>query len=276
MNKVSNVFIYKKGDGSYDKGDDRSRQTAETLVQKLNAAGISVSAEYNPSVDMIICVGGDGTFLHMLMDCGYPTVPVAGVNTGHLGFFQEFMPEDLDQLVEICLTGECSIQKNRLLSATVWSDSPVPQNYLALNDFVIRSGSCSTIHLNLTIGSSFIERFSGDGILISTPAGSTAYNYSLGGSIVDPRVNMIQVTPMAPMNSKAFRSFTSSVLLPPDMEVNIYPDEDYKDNVLLAIDGVEYRFAQMENVVVRYSPIEISLVRLANYDFWGKVKSKFL
>ena len=269
MNKANNVFIY-------EKGDERSRQTAALLVEKLAKAGIGVASEYGPSVDMIICVGGDGTFLHMLMSCGYPQVPVAGVNTGHLGFFQEFMPEDLDELVDVCLTGECSIQKNRLLSATVWSDGPVPQNYFALNDFVIRRGNSSTVHLNLTIGSSFIERFSGDGILISTAAGSTAYNYSLGGSIVDPRVNMIQVTPMAPMNSRAFRSFTSSVLLPPDMEVNIYPDEDYKSNVLLMIDGVEYRFDQLENVVVRYSPIEISLVRLAGYDFWGKVKSKFL
>lgn len=269
MKKANKIYIFTKG-------DERSEQTALLLIAKLEGAGLIVLPEYSDEADMIICVGGDGTFLRMLVNCGYPQVPVAGVNTGHLGFFQEFMPEDLDELVRVCLTGDCSIQKNRLLEVTVWADGPVPQKYYALNDFVIRSGSGSTVHLNLTIGNSFIERFSGDGILISTPAGSTAYNYSLGGSIVDPRVNMIQLTPMAPMNSKAFRSFTSSVLLPPDMEVNLFPDDDYRSNILLMIDGVLYRFDQLENVIVHYSPIEISLVRLANYDFWGKVKSKFL
>ena len=269
MKKASKIYIYTKG-------DERSEYTGSLLTAKLEGAGLCVLPEFSDEADMIICVGGDGTFLRMLVNCGYPQIPVAGVNTGHLGFFQEFMPEDLDQLVNVCLTGECSIQKNRLLEAFVMADEPEPLKFYALNEFVIRSSRGSTVHLNLSIGSSFIERFSGDGILISTPAGSTAYNYSLGGSIVDPRVNMIQVTPMAPMNSRAFRSFTSSVLLPPDMEVRLFPDDDYRDSILLLIDGVEYRFEKLENVSVRYSPVEISLVRLANYDFWGKVKSKFL
>ena len=87
---------------------------------------------------------------------------------------------------------------------------------------------------------------------------------------------MIQVTPMAPMNSKAFRSFTSSVILPPDMAVSIYPDPDYRNNVLIMVDGVEHLFDNVEDVIVSYSPVEVSLVRLAGYDFWGKVMSKFL
>ena len=269
MDKANRIYIYTKG-------DERSEHTAALLTAKLEGAGLCVFSEYCDETDMIICVGGDGTFLRMIADCSYPLVPIAGVNTGHLGFFQEFMPEDLDELVGVCLTGKCSIQKNRLLEASVTADGPDPLTFYALNEFVVRSSRGSTVHLNLSIGSSFIERFSGDGILISTPAGSTAYNYSLGGSIVDPRVNMIQVTPMAPMNSRAFRSFTSSVLLPPDMEVHLFPDDDYKGNILLLVDGVEYRFEELDNVSVRYSPIEISLVRLANYDFWGKVKSKFL
>ncbi|HPX70816.1 MAG TPA: NAD(+)/NADH kinase [Bacillota bacterium] len=269
MDGAKSIFIY-------EKGDQRSAQTAALLRQKLRDAGIAVRDSFGEDVDMIICVGGDGTFLHMLMDCAYPPVPVAGVNTGHLGFFQEFMPDDLDELVRVCLTGDCSIQKHRLLSARIKMGGGEEIEYFALNDFVIRRSNGSVIHLNLNIGSSFIERFSGDGMLVSTAAGSTAYNYSLGGSIVDPRVNMIQVTPMAPMNSKAFRSFTSSVILPPDMAVSIYPDPDYRNNVLIMVDGVEHLFDNVEDVIVSYSPVEVSLVRLAGYDFWGKVMSKFL
>ena len=88
----------------------------------------------------------------------------------------------------------------------------------------IKGSDSYSIHLNISIGGSFIERFSGDGLLIATPAGSTAYNYSLGGSIVDPRLKILQVTPIAPMNTTAYRSFTSSILLPSDLSLGVVPD----------------------------------------------------
>jgi len=269
MKQASRVFIYAKEDA-------RSQTAAAAIESKLRERSINVVHQYSSAVDFIISVGGDGTYLRMLVDCDYPEVPIAGINTGHLGFFQEFLPDNLDALADICAGGEYSIQKQKLLSAEVRCDSPVPQHYLAVNDIVIKRQTGSVIHLNLSIGSSFIERFSGDGLIISTSAGSTAYNYSLGGSIVDPRVAMLQITPIAPMNTTAFRSFTSSLILPPDMGVDIYPDPEYKDDVLLSIDGADHRFSSMENVRIQYCEKEVSLVRLANYDFWGKVKSKFL
>ena len=132
-------------------------------------------------------------------------------------------------------------------------------------------------HFNISIGGSFIERFSGDGLLISTPAGSTAYNYSLGGSIVDPRLRLLQATPIAPMNTTAYRSFTSSILLPPDLSLGIVPDSyGEKSAITVAYDGFGKLIEKADNIEISLSDKTVELMRFKDYDFWTKVKSKFL
>ena len=133
------------------------------------------------------------------------------------------------------------------------------------------------MHFDISIGGSFIERFSGDGLLVSTPAGSTAYNYSLGGSIVDPRLRLLQATPIAPMNTTAYRSFTSSILLPPDLSMEVKPvDNSSKVKITIAFDGFSKFFDNVSNIEVSLSETNVKLLTLESYDFWSKVKSKFL
>ena len=122
----------------------------------------------------------------------------------------------------------------------------------------------------------FAERFSGDGILVPTPAGSTAYNYSLGGSIVDPRLNLLQVTPLAPMNTTAYRSFTSSIILPPDLSIRINPEYSGEEGLLIVPDSMEHLHEGVEEIYLEFSSFIVKLLRFENYDFWSKVKSKFL
>ena len=141
---------------------------------------------------------------------------------------------------------------------------------------LLRGEGSRSIHLNISIGESFIERFSGDGILVSTPAGSTAYNYSLGGSIIDPRLSILQITPIAPMNTTAYRSFTSSVVLPKELSVRIHPEYLKETGLMVVMDGMEYHHTDIKEVRVGFSETIVKLVRFANYDFWNKVKTKFL
>ena len=148
--------------------------------------------------------------------------------------------------------------------------------YKGLNEILIKGEMSRTIHLNLSIGDSFIERFSGDGILVATPAGSTAYNYSLGGSIVDPRLSLLQVTPIAPMNTTAYRSFTSSIIVPPDKSIRINPESSGNQGLLIVSDGLEYLHEGVEEICMEFSDTIVKLLRFENYDFWSKVKSKFL
>ncbi len=131
------------------------------------------------------------------------------------------------------------------------------------------------MHFGIAIDGKPLERFSGDGILVATSSGSTAYNYSLGGSIVDPRLDLLQVTPIAPMNTTAYRSFTSSILLPAEVSLEIYPV--YDDNrIFILNDGKETGYSNVKDVKVEVSDTMVHLMRFKNYDFWNKVKTKFL
>jgi len=252
-----------------------SKETRKLLKRKLENSDFIVPREFDPNAELIICIGGDGSFLETLHRFDFPNIPFIGINTGHLGFFQELHPDGLDEFIFKYKQGKYEIQHLKTVKAevTVGSESFV---YKGLNEILIKGEMSRAIHLNISIGDSFIERFSGDGILVSTPAGSTAYNYSLGGSIVDPRLNLLQVAPIAPMNTTAYRSFTSSLILPPDLSIRINPEYNGDPGLLIVPDGMEYLHHSPEELYLEFSESIVKILRFENYDFWNKVKSKFL
>lgn len=253
----------------------KSKETEKLLISKLQAAGFTVSEEFSRDAELIVCVGGDGALLRTLRSFDFPQIPIIGVNTGHLGFFQEIMPDQLDTFVSAYENNNFVIQQMKVVQAEVETKKQNTKLH-GLNEIVIKADKSRPIHLNLSFGNNFVERFSGDGILVATPAGSTAYNYALGGCIVDPRLDLLQVTPMAPMNTTAFRSFTSSVLVPPDICVNIVPEFTFENSLRLVADGKEYNFEDITGIRVCFSDKKVNLLRLEGYDFWNKVKTKFL
>lgn len=255
-------------------GTDISKKVKDMLAKKLDKSGYFVAGKVEENTELIVCIGGDGSFLEAIHKFEFPHVPFIGINTGHLGFFQEILPEQLDDFIFNYGQGKYSLQPLSTVKAVVTADG-VETELRALNEIVIKSDNSHSIHLNMSIGGSFIERFSGDGILIATPAGSTGYNYSLGGSIVDPRLKLLQVTPIAPMNTTAYRSFTSSILLPPDMEIGIVPD-DSRAGIILATDSMEYKYDKVDEINVSLAGTFVNLLRFEKYDFWNKVKTKFL
>ena len=252
-----------------------SKKTAPPLCAKLSENGFSVIHEFSPDSELIVCIGGDGAFLTAVRTYGFPHVPFVGINTGHLGFFQEIFPGQIDSFIKNYKSGKYHVQPLTAVKAgIVLADSAV--EHVGLNEIIIKGGGSYSIHLNISIGGSFIERFSGDGILVATPAGSTAHNYSLGGSIVDPRLNLLQVTPIAPMNTTAYRSFTSSILLPSDLSLCITPGNEVGNNIIISADGVEYSYDKIKLIDISFADTVINLIRLESYDFWSKVKNKFL
>ena len=252
-----------------------SKDTKKLLKRKLEKSDFIVPKEFDPTAELVICIGGDGSFLETLHRYEFPDIPFIGINTGHLGFFQELNPDGLDEFIFKYKQGKYAIQHLKTVNAYVTVDHE-RFHYKGLNEILIKGEMSRTIHLNLSIGDSFIERFSGDGILVATPAGSTAYNYSLGGSIVDPRLSLLQVTPIAPMNTTAYRSFTSSIIVPPDMSIRINPESSGTQGLLIVSDGLEYLHEGVEEIYMEFSETIVKLLRFENYDFWSKVKSKFL
>ena len=254
---------------------ERSTDVELVLMQKLKERGYKVSEGYDEDAELLICIGGDGAFLRTMHLCNFPETPIVGINTGHLGFFQEIWPKDFDTFIEDYERGNYTIQKLGTVTGIATDKDGNSFVHTGLNEIAITGSKSYSIHFDLSIGGKPIERFSGDGILVATSAGSTAYNYSVGGSIVDPRLNLLQVTPIAPMNTTAFRSFTSSILLPSDLTLGIVPEESEKV-IYITNDGIGTGYADLREIEVKTSDRSVNLVRFSDYDFWSKVKDKFL
>lgn len=265
--KIINVFA---------KDDQISEETSVLLRHKLAKAGFEIPQQFDPEADLIICIGGDGSLLHNLHQYNFPDIPFVGINTGHLGFFQDVSPDQLDEFIFNYKHGKFSLQEYKTLNAEIRSEDGTVSHHTALNEVVIRGDISRIIHLDITIGDQYVERCSGDGVLVATPAGSTAYNYSLGGAIVDPQLTLMQITPIAPMNTTAYRSFTSSVLVPPNLVLHIHPEVTTNHGIQIATDGVYFPYLGIDEIIIKFSEQGVKLLRFENYDFWSKVKSKLL
>lgn len=259
----------------FTNGSQFSLETQSDLTKKLVDRGYTVTREYSHDAELIVCIGGDGSLLETVHSCDFPECPIIGINTGHLGFFQELSPDGMDQFISDYENGEYSIQHLATVAAEVDTQDGRSNQHIGLNEIVIKGRQPYAIHLQICIDGVSIEKFNGDGILVATSAGSTAYNYSLGGSIVDPRLKLLQVTPIAPMNTTAYRSFTSSILLPSDLSIGIVPEED-DNKIFIVNDGIETGYSRVSGITITASEKTVKLLRFKDYDFWDKIKSKFL
>ncbi|MDR1778162.1 MAG: NAD(+)/NADH kinase [Clostridiales Family XIII bacterium] len=259
-----------------DNGHEISKKIYRELKQKLENNGFTVNAQFNREADLTICIGGDGALLRMLEENNFPTKPpVVGINTGHLGFFQELDVKDVDEFIFKYKSDQFVQQIYR----TVYADISTEKETIrlkALNEIVFRGAESHMARLNIFIGESFIEKFVGDGISISTPAGSTAYNYALGGPIVDPRLDLLLVTPIAPLNTTAYRSFTSSIVLPPDLAFAAFPEYPLSRKLLITADGKQLNMEGIRKIRAGFNDEPITLLRFKDYDFWRTVKGKLL
>lgn len=254
---------------------NKSIETKNILVEKLKNAGYSISENIESNTELIISIGGDGSFLNTIYKFNFSEIPIIAINTGHLGFFAELSPNKIDKFIEAYINKEYFIQQLHTLEASICTKEKSIK-ISAINEIVVKNVQSRTVHLDLQVDGIKIEHFSGDGMLISTPIGSTAYNYSAGGSIVDPKLDLFQLTPIAPMNTNVYRSFTSSIILPTTSVISISPEYDFENSILIVVDGKQHKFTQIEEVRIYKSNYKLNLLRLSGYEFWNRVSEKFL
>ncbi|MBM7614885.1 NAD(+)/NADH kinase [Alkaliphilus hydrothermalis] len=265
-NKVINI-IHNNAKFSID--------TASYVKKKFIQMGYEVTDVFDFTADLVVCIGGDGSLLRMLHTYQFPDIPVVGINTGHLGFLVEINPDEIDDFLDRYHAGEYFIEEINPIEAVICTRTDCI-NAFALNEIVIKGDLSRTVHLDLSVNDQLIQRFSGDGILCATSTGSTAYNYSIGGSIVDPSLQVIQVSPLAPINTNAYRSFTSSVILPSNATIKVNPEYRFEDSIVIVSDGMEHRHNGIVEVSLKLSSLNIKMLRLKGFEFWSKVKEKFL
>lgn len=252
-----------------------SRRTTSKLIQLLLDSGYTPTTIFNPSAELTVCIGGDGSFIKAVHRNNFAQMPFVGINTGHLGFYQEINPEHLEEFVTAYKSGKYVIDELKLIGAEVFTQNK-SIILTAINEIVVKAQNSKIIHLNVFINRNHLEKFSGDGLLVSTPSGSTAYNFSNNGAILHPSLNAYELTPIAPVNSVAFRSLPSSIVIPGTYIVSIVPEKRYASSNLIIVDGEEYNFKGLKKINFRMSNRTIKKLTFENESYWDNLKSKFL
>lgn len=226
-------------------------------------------------VDLLLTLGGDGTLLRGARLVAEREVPVLGINLGHLGFLTSVAEEDFEASLDRILDGEYELDRRFTLEArVVHADGREGETFLALNDFVVhQAGVARVTRLDLSVGEGDdrdeIGSFSGDGVVVATPTGSTAYSLSAGGPLIVPSVECIVVTPIAP-HTLALRP----LVIPSAEEVTVQGLER-TESLVLTVDGqVGRELAAGDEVRVRRSDVRISLVRVPGQSFFTTLRRK--
>lgn len=252
-----------------------SRRVNAQLVRKLKDLQLTPSREFSDQAELTIVIGGDGAFIKAVKQTRFSPIPIVGINTGHLGFYQEIIPDQLDDFLEAYMNGRYVLEQVSLLGAEIFTKN---RNFFvtALNEIVIKAQHSKVLHLNLFLNRNHVEKFSGDGMLIATPSGSTGYNFSAGGSLIYPTLEVLEITPLNPITSSAYRSLSNSIIVPGDVIATLVPERRYSNSSLLVIDGIEYSYRQLRKVNVKMSDRKINRITLNKDNYWNNLKSKFL
>ncbi|HHV39041.1 MAG TPA: NAD(+)/NADH kinase [Tepidimicrobium sp.] len=252
-----------------------SQNISRLLIDKLRKKNFIVPKEYDDRAELNICIGGDGAFLRAVHKYQFPNIPFIGINTGHLGFFQEILPEDIDQFIANYIDGNYVMEEIFLVKADIYTKKDYFQLF-GVNEIAIKGIKSKVVHLEVFIDQNHLENFCGDGIIVATPAGSTAYSFSSGGSIVYPSLNILQITPISPISSEAYRSLPNSAIVPGNSIITIKPEYRYENSILIIVDGIEYRYDNITKI--NFTVPKKSIYKL-NFDknmYWNNLKSKFL
>jgi len=255
----------------YANDREASQRVKQDLYQKLRQAKIEID-DLDPEI--IFTIGGDGTVLHAVhhfLD-RIENVKFIGIHTGSLGYYTDWLPEELDQLIEFVLQQEHKISEYPLLSITLSTCRGLHQLY-ALNEMTILN-AYRTQHFNITIDDLFFESFRGTGVCLATPTGSTAYNKSLGGALLYPSLEAFQMTEIASINNNVYRTIGSPLIIPKEQTVTI-ESENFCD-VTITRDHLSGNYPGLKTIKVMLSNRKIKFVKRKQVLFWDRVKQHFL
>lgn len=252
---------------------NKSRYT-NTIFQKvkkiLEYNGYKVSTDFNPNAFLNLVIGGDGTFLNAVHLSNFSSIPFIGINTGHLGFYQEIEVDMLEEFVDALKKHQYKVEELTVLQSKINNKS-----INAINEVVVKSKKNQIIRLKVFIDGNFIEAYSGDGLIISTPHGSTAYNLSANGAILHQSLNGFQLTPIAPVYSNLNKSLKCPVVLPNDATVEISVSKRDNYHTIFIFDGREF-FTKDFKISIGVSPNKINKLILNKNHYWTNIKNKLM
>lgn len=267
MNRKINKVKLFANDNEYSKSIEK--ELKEKLINRNY-----IICDDEKEIDLAIAIGGDGSFLRMIKSCDFSdNISYIGVNTGTLGFVQEIYPDKIDAFLN-------NLDKNRYktesisVQETKITTKEESLHFYSLNEIVIRQKELNTAHFKVLIDKCLLENYTGDGILISTSFGSTAYNLSFGGSIVYNDLHTLQITPIAPLNNKNYSTLFNSVIIPQKRIIEVVPTSNKE--LIISVDGENKYLNNVTNITTYVKRKKIKIIRMKEYDYTKKINEKFL
>ncbi|MCK8826618.1 NAD(+)/NADH kinase [Natroniella acetigena] len=221
-------------------------------------------------VDVIIVFGGDGTFLKAARTFAKSLVPILGINLGNLGFLTDIELDKLEQGLEKLLIGNYSIEERVMLEGRLIREDEEINQVVAINDLVITKGSFSRIiNLKTFIDGEYLATYPGDGLIIGSPTGSTAYSLSAGGPIINPKMKSLIITPICPHTLHS-----RSIITTEDEKIVVEVDADHS-NIMLTVDGQD-SLQLLSGDIVEFQKSELvsRLIKLEGYNFYKVLRNR--
>ncbi len=249
--------------------DELSQSLKKKLGNVLSQKQYLPSAELVAESDVIVAFGGDGTILSAARMVGKSDVPILGINLGKLGFLAEGSLEELEPFIRDIITGQHVTEERMMLKTTIEKDK---SELYSLNDVVIdNSTSSRLIHISVYVNGEYLVSYSGDGIILATPTGSTAYSLAAGGPIVVPTTGVIVVQPISPHSLSA-----RTVIIPDTSTIRIVVEHLSNEARLTADGQTEKIFAPPLDIYIRKAEYSVKLIKRKDRSYYDVLRAKLL
>ncbi|AJK89269.1 NAD kinase [Lysinibacillus fusiformis] len=252
--------------------DAQSNELMELAKTYLQDFGLTYDEE---APEIVVSIGGDGTLLHAFHRYSHLLDQVAfvGIHTGHLGFYADWKPSELEKLVLSIAKKDFNVVEYPLLEVKVEHHNAESNTYLALNEATVKSPDV-TLVMDVELNGNQFERFRGDGLCVSTPSGSTAYNKALGGAIIHPTLAALQITEIASINNRVFRTVGSPLILPAHHHCVLRPVNEQNFN--MTVDHLQITQGDVKAIVFNVANERVRFARFRPFPFWERVHESFV
>ena len=235
---------------------------------EIQAAGVFEGNDFE--ADMVLSMGGDGTFLKAASHVGNKNIPILGINTGRLGFLADVSPEEMEDTFKDIYNHNYKVEDRSVLQV-ISNGQPLKGYPYGLNEIaVLKRDSSSMITIHTSINGAYLTTYQADGLVIATPTGSTAYSLSIGGPVIVPHSNTIAITPVAPHSLNV-----RPIVINDDWEITL-DVESRSHNFLVAIDGRSETCREGTRLNIRKADYNIKVVKRPNHVFFHTLRDKMM
>ncbi|MFD2046338.1 NAD kinase [Ornithinibacillus salinisoli] len=265
MSNRKNIFFYQH--------DNDLKQKLEPLFQLAKKNNFTIVSDVELA-NIIVSVGGDGTFLQAVRHTGFrqDCLYVGITKNNESGLYCDFNLDNFDEMLHIMEHEEMEVRRFPILQANVNGET----SFQCLNEVSIRSSIIKTIAIDVYIDDNHFETFRGDGLIVATPTGSTGYNKSTHGAVIDPMIPSFQVSELASLNNNRYRTLGSSFVLGSDRTLRLEVAQDGNDYPVIGLDNEAYSIRNIRDISITLSDKVVKTVKLKNNSFWDRVKRTFL